>query len=122
MPAEGRFISLQGLLWRQARAFLDPELQMEKVTITEARRVLEDDVGISPATATQELDRYTFESPGQATSYFYGYVRPLALRAHVEQALGTAFLARPFHDFILAQGLLTPPALRQVVDADFLRR
>jgi len=122
MPLEGQFISLQALLGRQARAFLDPELQQGKLTLAEARRVLEQDVGLSPAMATQELDRYTFESPGQAVSYFYGYVRLRRLRVHAEKILGSAFAAQPFHDFVLAQGLLPPPLLLQAVDAGFLPR
>ncbi len=122
MPIEGRLISLQALLWREARAFLDPELQMGKVTLKEARSVLEKEVGLSEAMATQELDRYTFDDPGQATSYFYGYTRLLDLRARAERALGANFHAQQFHDFILAQGLLPPPLLRKVVEDSFLHQ
>jgi Bacterial protein of unknown function (DUF885) len=121
MPPDGKLASLQALLLREARAFLDPELQMGKTTIEQARRVLVDDVVQSEASATQELDRYTFDSPGQATSYFYGYERLLELRAHVEHEQGARFDARAFHDFVLAQGLLPPPLLRAAVDKGFLR-
>ena len=41
--------------------------------------------------ARQEVDRYTFRAPGQATSYFYGYTRLMELRAEVEKALGPKF-------------------------------
>jgi uncharacterized protein (DUF885 family) len=97
-------------LLRAARAFLDPELQMGKVTLAEATRVLMEDVVTSEAMARQETDRYTFRSPGQAISYFYGYVKLVALRKEIEQKLGPKFSAIAFHDFILDQGLL-PPAL-----------
>jgi hypothetical protein len=39
---------------------------------------------LSAPMAQQELDRYTFNSPGQAGSYFYGYSRILQLRAETE--------------------------------------
>ena len=59
-------------------------------------------------------------APAQATSYFYGYLNLLALRQEVEKALGAKFRPRPFHDFILSQGLLPPKLLRQAVLAEFV--
>lgn len=122
MPLDGQLISLQARLQRAARAFLDPELQMGKVTPEEALRVLKEDVGLSDALANQEVERYTFRSPGQATSYFYGYTRLMELRSEVEQALGPKFDQQRFHDFILAQGLLPPALLRQTVMQEFVAR
>jgi uncharacterized protein (DUF885 family) len=63
----------------------------------------------------QETDRYTFRMPGQATSYFYGYVKLVELRKEVERKLGSKFDAMAFHDFILDQGLLPPALLRRAV-------
>src|SRR6202011_2299964 len=77
MPLDGQLISLQHRLMRAARAFLDPELHMGKVTPEQALRVLKDDVVLSNPFAKQEVERYTFRSPGQACSYFYGYTRLL---------------------------------------------
>ncbi|HEY4088394.1 MAG TPA: DUF885 domain-containing protein, partial [Bryobacteraceae bacterium] len=70
MPDEGKLVSLQLRMLRAARAFLDPELQEGKVTPADAMRVLQDDVVLSKAFATEEVDRYTFRSPGQAVSYY----------------------------------------------------
>ena len=81
MPAEGQLISLQFRLLRAARAFLDPELHMGRVTPDEARRVLRDDVVLSPAMTESEVERYMFRSPAQATSYFYGYTQLRELRS-----------------------------------------
>jgi len=120
MPREGQLISLQHRLVRAARAFLDPELQLGRITPEEARRVLREDVVLSDAAATSEVDRYTFRAPGQACSYYYGYSRTIALRSEVQKALGRHFDARAFHDFLLAQGLLTPDLLRQAVFEDFV--
>jgi len=52
--------------------------------------------------AKQEVDRYTFGAPGQATSYFYGYQRHLAMRASRDGARDK-FDAHAYHDFVLDQ-------------------
>ena len=119
MPAEGRLISLQHRLLRAARAYLDPELQQGVVTPEQAFEVLTDDVVISQAMARQEVDRYTFRAPGQATSYFYGYTRLTQLRSDVERALGARFDQKAFHDAILAQGLLPPDLMREAIMKHF---
>ena len=120
MPREGQLISLQHRLLRAARAFSDPELQMGRTTPDRVKKLLMDDVVLSDAMATQEVERYTFRAPGQATSYFYGYSRLLALRSEVEKTLGAGFDARQFHDFVLSQGLLPPGLLRKAVMEDFV--
>ena len=114
-PAEGQLLTLQLRLLRAARAFLDPELQSGKVTPERAYEVLEKDVMLSHAFAKEEVERFTFRSPGQANSYFYGYTRLLALRKETEAALGRKFDQKKFHDFILSQGLLPPDLMRKAV-------
>jgi hypothetical protein len=122
MPLDGQLISLQHRLMRAGRAFLDPELHMGKIAPAEALRVLKEDVMLSDAMSTQEVERYTFRSPAQATSYFYGFTRLSQLRADTERELGGKFDRLKFHDFILSQGLLPPALLRKAVFADFIRR
>ena len=113
MPHDGQLISLQHRLMRAARAFIDPELQAGKLTPEQARDILLNDVVLSPAMAKEEVERYTFRAPGQATSYFYGYTRLRELRADVEKSLGQHFDQQKYHDFILSQGLLPPNLLRK---------
>ena len=108
MPLEGQFMSLQQRLMRAARAFLDPELQAGE------------DVVLSETLANQEVERYTFRQPGQATSYFYGYTQLMRLRADTEKAMGPAFDQLRFHDFILSQGTLSPALLRKAVFEHFI--
>ena len=115
MAADGQLVSLQFRLMRAARAFLDPELHLGKVTPAEARRILREDVVLSPAMTEQEVERYMFRAPGQATSYFYGYTQLRDLRTEVERAQSGRFDALAFHDFILGQGLLPPKLLRTAV-------
>jgi uncharacterized protein (DUF885 family) len=66
------------------------------------------------------VERYTFRSPGQANSYFYGFTRLLELRHEAEQALGAKFDAMRFHDFLLAQGLLPPGLMKKAVEEHFI--
>ncbi|HSU33121.1 MAG TPA: DUF885 domain-containing protein [Bryobacteraceae bacterium] len=120
MPDDGKLISLQLRLLRAARAFLDPELQEGKITPEGAMQVLQNDVVLSEAFATEEVDRFTFRSPGQAVSYFDGYLRLREIRDAAQKALGSKFDMRKFHDFILSQGLLPPNLLRKAVLSDFV--
>ena len=115
MPPAAQLCSLQMRLHRAARAFLDPELQSGARTPDEAQAFLEREIVYSAPFARSEVERYTFRAPGQATSYFYGYTKLVALRAETEAALGARFAARPFHDFVLDQGLVPPDALRAAV-------
>jgi len=111
LPLEGQLASLQHRMLRAARAFLDPMVNLGQISPEEARRVLMEDVVLSEGMAKQEVDRYTFRAPGQATSYFVGYQSMLETRQRAELALGGHLDRQRFHDFILAQGLL-PPELR----------
>jgi uncharacterized protein (DUF885 family) len=115
MPPEGQLVSLALRLQRAARAFLDPELQQGKWTFESARDFLEKEVGLSPAFATAEVERYTFRMPGQATAYFYGFTRLMELRREVQQKMGPRFDAMALHDAILGEGLLPPDLLRVAV-------
>ncbi len=119
-PLEGQFITLQHRLMRAARAFLDPGLQSGTVTKEEAMWVLRQDVGLSEAMATQEVQRYTFLAPGQAPSYFVGYSRLLEIREQAERALGDRFNRTKFNDFILSQGMLPPRLLEKAVMEEFV--
>ena len=119
-PPEGQLMTLDLRLLRAARAFLDPELQMGKITPQQAYEVLERDVVLSHAFAQEEVERFTYRSPGQANSYFYGYTRLLELRKEAQAALGGRFDQKKFHDFILSQGLLPPDLMREAVMKHFV--
>jgi Bacterial protein of unknown function (DUF885) len=115
LPPEGQLIALQHRLLRAARAYLDPELQAGKITSDQAFAVLSKDVVLSDGMARQEVDRYTFRAPGQATSYFYGFTKLVEIRDDIKRAIGPRFNAQQFHDFILSQGLLPPKLMREAV-------
>ena len=119
-PLDGQLFALQARLQRAARAILDPKLNLGQITPERAKAVLTDEVVLSPAMAQQEIDRYTFRAPGQATSYFYGYTKLMELRADTEIALGKKFSRQAFNDFVIGQGLLPPALLREAVETQFI--
>jgi uncharacterized protein (DUF885 family) len=119
-PPAGQFAALQARLMRAARAYLDPMLNLGLITRERAHDILTQDVGLSEAMARQEINRYTFDSPGQATAYFYGYMRLQQLRLETELALGPKFDRMAFNDFVIGQGLLPPEQLAEAVRTQFV--
>lgn len=122
MPEEGQLVSLDYRLLRAARAFLDPELQAGTINPQQAMDILMNDVLCSHAMAKQEVERYTLRSPGQANSYYYGFIHMIELRKETENVLGTKFNQQHFHDFILSQGILPPALIKQAVVGEFIPR
>jgi uncharacterized protein (DUF885 family) len=119
-PLDGQLFALQARMMRAARAFLDPMVNLGEITPERVKSFLMDDVGLSEGMATQEMQRYTFRAPGQATSYFYGYQRLMETRQAAEVALGKKFNRLAFNDFVLAQGLVPPAVLRKAVVEEFV--
>jgi len=120
LPLEAQMFSLQYRMMRAARMFLDPMLNLGMITPAEAKRVLTDDVVVSDAWAQNEVERYTYRMPGQATAYYFGYTRLQSLRTQTELALPGKFDQQAFHDFILSQGMLPPGIMREAVMTDFV--
>jgi uncharacterized protein (DUF885 family) len=107
-------------MMRAARAFLDPMVNLGQITPERVKSFLIEEVGLSEGMATQEVQRYTFRAPGQATSYFYGYQRLMETREAAEVALGKRFDRQAFNDFVLSQGLVPPELLRKAVMEEFV--
>jgi len=120
LPIEGQLISLQYRLMRAARMYLDPMLNLGLITPEEAKRLIMEDIGIGESWAQNEVERYTYRMPGQATAYYYGYNKMQALRAQVELKLQGEFDQQAFHDFVLDQGMLPPEILKAAVMDEFV--
>jgi len=119
-PLDGQLCTLQLRLMRAARAVLDPMLNLGLIEPDAAKRILMDEVVLSEPMAKQEVDRYTFDAPGQATSYFYGSQYLQAVRAKAEIALGKKFDLLSFHDFLLDQGQLPLDLLERAVMEEYV--
>ncbi len=121
-PLDGQLITLQMRLHRAARAFLDPMVNLGQLTPEQVKDFLMQEVVYSEGMATQEMQRYVFRSPGQATSYFYGYQRIMETRQAAQLAMREKFDRQAYNDFLLNQGLLPPALLRATVMEDFVGR
>ena len=119
-PLDAQLIALQFRLFRAARALLDPMLNLGLINRDQAGTVLTRDAVLSKAMVHQELDRYSFNMPGQAASYFYGYARIMELRMETELALDGAFDRLAFNNFLLDQGPLPPTLLAKAVREQFI--
>lgn len=120
MPLDGQLISLQNRLVRAYRMMLDPMLNLGMITPEQAKETLMEGAMILENWAQNEVERYTYRIPGQATAYYYGYAHLQSLRAQTEVMLGESFDQQAFHDFVLAQGLLPPTVLQQAVMDEFV--
>ena len=120
LPLEAQLISLQYRLMRAGRMFLDPMLNLGMITPEEAKRLIVEDMAVGESWAQNEIERYTYRIPGQATAYYYGYGKMQALRAQTELYLDDKFDQRAFHDFVLAQGILPPDLLKDAVMTEFV--
>jgi len=120
LSLEAQMISLQYRLMRAGRMFLDPMLNLGLITPEEAKDLIISDMAIGESWAQNEIERYTYRMPGQATAYYYGYGKMQALRAQTELRLRDKFDQQAFHDFVLAQGLLPPEILKDAVMSEFV--
>jgi len=120
MPPEGQLAALQIRLLRMARAMLDPMINLGRMTPQQAKAFLMKEVVLSEPFAQSEVDRYSYRSPGQATSYYYGYVKLRALKTLAEIELGERFNLKAFNDFVIAQGILPPALMKQAVLDEFI--
>lgn len=105
LTQEEQFVSLQRRLWRVARAFLDPEINLGLATREDVTRVYHRELGFTPAHAEVEYKRYSVVSPGQATSYYYGFMALKDLKAKVKDNNPETFTESCFNDAVMELGL-----------------
>lgn len=102
-------------MWRACRLVIDTGIHAKGWTRQQALDYLSSNTSLSQANVRAEVDRY-ISWPGQALSYKLGEMKILELRERTEQALGTSFDIREFHDVILGQGALPLDLLERIVD------
>src|SRR5690606_8193404 len=108
-------------MWRAARLVIDTGLHVHGWSREQAIEYLAAHAALSRADIENEVDRY-ISWPGQALSYYIGYLTIRQLRDEAERELGAAFDQRPFHDAILALGPVPLPVLEDEVRAFIARR
>jgi len=103
-------------MWRAARLVIDTGLHEFGWTREQAIDYLASHTALAQLDIANEVDRY-ISWPGQALSYYIGYMTMRRLRAEAERELGPAFDQRPFHDAILNLGSVPLPVLEQEMRA-----
>ncbi|MEC9283029.1 MAG: DUF885 family protein [Bdellovibrionota bacterium] len=100
---EEKLVAYQMRLWRIARYFLDPEVQLGISTRKEVIRIHHKRIGISKEMAELEYQRYSYRMPAQAPSYYRGLLNIRELKADLEENYGELKL-KCFNDTLLSFG------------------
>lgn len=108
-----RFGRLASELFRAVRLVVDTGIHSMGWSRDRARAYFAEHV---PAQSLAEVDRY-IARPGQALAYKLGQLEIERLRRKAEQALGSKFDVRDFHDAVLRSGALPLDLLEPQVDA-----
>ena len=110
-----RFGGLNDEMLRAMRLVVDTGIHAQGWTRERAIRYMLDNSGLTETDVTAEVERY-IAIPGQALAYKLGQLKILELRARAEQALGSRFDIREFHDQVLNTGSLPLTVLEEKID------
>ncbi|HVF95067.1 MAG TPA: DUF885 domain-containing protein [Sphingomonas sp.] len=111
--AEFGMLSLQ--MWRAIRLVTDTGLHAKRWSRQRAIDYFAANSSLSRLDIEREVNRY-INNPGQATSYMIGQLRIAGLRKKAQDALGTRFDIRDFHEIVLANGAVPLAVLEEEVD------
>ncbi|MEW4447994.1 DUF885 family protein [Qipengyuania sp. JC766] len=110
-----RFGRLSYEMWRAARLVIDTGIHHYGWDRDKALDYLASRTALSEHEVETEVDRY-ISWPGQALSYKLGELTMRRVRDKAEDALGSAFDIRKFHDVVLALGSVPLPVLEDRID------
>ncbi len=99
-------------IWRATRLIVDTGIHHYGWSREQALATMKENVPLSDHEITTEVDRY-IAWPGQALAYKLGEMQIRRHRREAEQALGSKFDQRKFHDAILALGPVPLPVLEE---------
>lgn len=103
-------------VFRAARLAVDTGIHAKRWSFDQAAKYLADATGYSQDFARREVTRYAVW-PGQAVSYYVGFLKILELRQKAKDALGEKFDLKAFHQLLLANGSVPLSILEELVDA-----
>jgi len=111
---------LQALLWRAARLVVDTGIHVNRWTRERAIDYMVETTGMPERDMITEVERYIV-MPGQACSYYLGYLKIISLREKAQAILGENFNLKDFHDVVINNGGLPLVLLEEAVN-DYIDR
>ena len=111
----GNLGRLQAEVFRAARLVIDTNIHTGKWDFNQAVDYLVEATGFTLGMAQREITRYSVW-PGQAVSYYMGFLKILELRQRAMDSLGTKFVFKDFHRAVIGSGSLPLAVLEQVVN------
>lgn len=109
------FGRLAGEIWRAVRLVVDTGIHSKRWTEAQSVDYFLANTPIPEGAVRSEVQRY-FANPGQATAYKIGMLNIQEARARAEEALGSDFDVRGFHDVVLGAGAVPLPIMHARVD------
>jgi uncharacterized protein (DUF885 family) len=113
---QGNLGRLRSEVHRAARLVVDTGLHAVQWSFDQAVNYLVEATGLPVNAAQGETARYSVW-PGQAVSYYVGFLKILELRQKAMQVLGGRFDLKAFHHVLLVNGSLPLPILEGLVEA-----
>ena len=102
-------------MWRACRLVVDTGVHAKGWSRQQVVDYLAENTALALHEIQTETDRY-ISWPGQALAYKIGELKIKELRRRAEEALGTAFDIRLFHDAVLLNGSVPLPVLEEQID------
>ena len=103
-------------IWRACRLVVDTGVHAFGWTRQQMLDYLAENTALSLHEVTTETDRY-ISWPGQALAYKMGELKIRELRGRAEEALGSDFDVRHFHDAVLENGSVPLDILEELINA-----
>ena len=107
-------------MWRACRLVVDTGIHAKGWTREQVVDYMSSNTALSLHEINTETDRY-ISWPGQALSYKIGELKIRELRKRAEEALGSKFDIRDFHEIILEHGTVTLAIMEKRVD-DYIQK
>ncbi|MBI4731898.1 MAG: DUF885 domain-containing protein [Chloroflexi bacterium] len=101
--------------YRAARLVVDTGIHAKRWGFDQAVNTLVEATGFPVSYAQGEITRYSVW-PGQATSYYIGFLKFLELRQKAMEALGDKFDLKAYHHVVLVNGSVPLSILERLVD------
>lgn len=102
-------------MWRAVRLVVDTGIHYKRWTRAQAIEYFKENAARAEADIINEVDRY-IGWPGQAVAYKIGQLQILKLRVRAQQALGSRFDIRDFHEVVLSNGPVPMATLDRLVN------